>query len=212
MTAWTLARSVAFGIALSSWALVGCVVDDQGGGGSSGGVAYAGGSSGSSGAGSTSTSSGNTQPMLVVVDSNRTMSASPGDGVGVFTQYQTGGHWNVWWTCDTNKTGLGCNFDVTVSVSTGTIANLAGQGLASGDAATQNSTTQVEATTATTTNVQGITFDTVVEAGATPIITLDAKLDGAEDPTFLFFVQDGSVNGNYQGQLTDPLMLEPSVP
>ena len=41
---------------------------------------------------------------------------------------------------------------------------------------------------------------------------LDAKLDGVGDPAYLFFVQDGSVNGGYSGMLTDPLMLEPSTP
>ena len=64
--------------------------------------------------------------------------------------------------------------------------------------------------TTTTTAVDGVTFDTVLPAGTTPVITLDAKLNGVEDPTYLFFVQNGQINGNYTGQLTDPLMLEPS--
>jgi hypothetical protein len=140
------------------------------------------------------------------------MSANPGDGVGVFTEYQSGGHWHVWWTCDTNKTSLSCSFDVTVSVSKGTLANLAGQTQERGDTVTQTGSTQIEATTLTTTGTDGVTFDTVVPTGATPIITLDAKLNGVEDPSFLFFVQDGQINGNYQGSLTDPLMLEPSIP
>jgi hypothetical protein len=152
--------------------------------------------------------------MLVDVDPDRTMTAAPGDGVGVFSEYQTGGHWHVWWTCDTNKTNLSCAFDVSVSVTTGTIANLAGQ-VGRGDTVTQASPTGIEATTVTTTGVSGITFDTVPPSGGgatRPIITLDAKVGGYEDPSFLFFVQDGQVNGNFGGSLTDPLMLEPSSP
>jgi hypothetical protein len=145
--------------------------------------------------------------MLVDVDPNRTMSATPGDGVGVFTQYQTGGHWYVWWTCDTSKTGLSCDFDVSVTVSTGTIANVVGQ-----DATIAAFSQEIEVRSTTTTAVAGVTFDTVVPSGTTPIITLDAKLGGVSDPAYLFFVQDGSVNGGYSGMLTDPLMLEPSTP
>jgi hypothetical protein len=194
-----------------SWTLVGCVVDETGSGSSGGG--YAGGGYGPSGGSTTSSSSGGgVQAMLVDVDPNRTMSANPGDGVGVFTEYESGGHWHVWWTCDTNKTSLPCAFDVTVSVTTGTIANLSGQTLERGDTVTQASPTQIEATTTTTSAVDGMTFDTVVPSGTTPIITLDAKLSGVEDASFLFFVQDGQINGNYSGSLTDPLMLEPTIP
>jgi hypothetical protein len=150
--------------------------------------------------------------MLVDVDPNRTMTADPGNGVGVFTQYQTGGHWNVWWTCDTTLTNESCDFDVTVSVTTGSIANAAGQSLASTDSLSTTGSQQLEVLTNTTTGVQGVTFDTVVPAGTTPVITLDAKLEGQDDPSYLFFVQNGAINGNYTGQLTDPLMLEPSVP
>jgi hypothetical protein len=207
MVAWAGSRTLALGLFLGSLA-VGCVVQDESGssGGSFGGASSSGSSSGSSGGGSV-------QPMLVVVDPNRTMSATPGEGVGVFTQYESGGHWDVWWTCDTNKTSLPCAFDITVSVTTGTIANAATQGLLSdnGDALAQSSQ-QLEATTTTTTTLQGMTFDTVVPAGTTPIITLNATLSGQEDGSYLFFVQDNAINGNYQGTLTDPLMLEPQSP
>ena len=150
-------------------------------------------------------------PMLVVVDPNQTMVANPGDGAGVFTQYQTGGHWYVWWTCDTNKTGLTCPFDITITVSTGSIVNVASQAFEATDALTSTSTS-VEAITTTTTGIDGVTFDTVVPDGTLPIITLDAQLDGQEDGSYLYFVQDGSINGNYHGMLTDPLMLEPQAP
>jgi hypothetical protein len=212
MAAWTIAQTLAFGGIVSAALLMGCTVQD--GSGSSGGESgYAGGSSSSSGGGTSSSGSSTpTQPMLVDVDPNRTMNATPGNGVGVFTQYETGGHWNVWWTCDTSKTSLPCAFDVTVTVSTGTIANVAGETLEAAEAPTQATTQSVELVTTTTTGIDGMTFDTVVPAGTTPVITLNAKLNGVDDSEYLFFVQDGQINGNYAGTLTDPLMLEPSSP
>ena len=212
MKAWTIARKLALGGIVSAALLVGCTVESQTGS-AGGGVDYGGASgSSSSGSGASSSSGGATQPMLVDVDPNRTMNATPGEGVGVFTQYQTGGHWDVWWTCDTSKTSLPCAFDVTVTVSTGTIANVAGQTLAAAEAPTQASTQSVELVTTTTTGIDGMTFDTVVPVGTTPIITLNAKLNGVDDAQYLFFVQDGEINGNYAGMLTVPLMLEPSSP
>jgi hypothetical protein len=149
--------------------------------------------------------------VLAVVDTNQTMTASPGQGVGVFVQYQAGGHWNIWWTCDTYKTNLTCNFDVVVTVASGTITNLASQMLQGTDVASQSGDQSVQALTTTSTGVDGITFDTPLGTNL-PVITVDASVDGARSGSFLFFVQDGKINGGYAGTLTDPLEFEPSSP
>ena len=109
---------------------------------------------------------------------------------------------------DTNLTSQPCSFDVTASVSSGAIRNAAGISFASGDELSQATDNQVQADTLTTTTIQGVTFDTAPGV----VVTLDAAMDGQEDPAFLFFVQDGKVNGGYTGTLTDPLMFEPSTP
>ena len=212
MSAWAVGRSCLLGAGIASIWLVGCGVDATSESGGGGGYGYA---SSSGGSGTTSSSSGGTnrQPMLVDVDPNQTLSASPGDGVGVFTEYKTGGHWHVWWTCDTNMTALSCAFDVKVSVTTGSIASAAAQLGDRGDALTQADAQDIEATANTTTGTDGITFDTVVPTGTTPVITLTATINGTADPEFLFFVQKGEVNGGFPAsRLTDPLMLEPSTP
>lgn len=176
---------------------------------SSGGeISYGGGTASGDPAGSSGAS---TQPMLVIVDTNQTMNAAPGQGVGVFVQYQSGGNWNVWWTCDTDKTALSCNFEVAVSVGAGTINNLAGESIAPADSLNQTSPQEVQAVTTTSTGVSGMTFETPLGANP-PVITVTASVDGAESGSFLFFVQDGKINGGYTGVLTDPLKFEPSSP
>jgi hypothetical protein len=150
---------------------------------------------------------GPTQPMLVKVDPNVTMTATPGDGVGVFTEYKTGGHWHIWWTCDTTRTGQACAFDVQVTPSSGTLANVGSEQFATTDSlATTASSLHAQTTTSTT--AEGVTFD----ATAGIPITLTASVGGLKDGSFLFFVQDGQVNGGYTGQLTDPLRFEGSSP
>jgi hypothetical protein len=202
MSAW-VQRAIAVCVAGGAAALVGCSGDTSGpvyGGGTS-----AGGFGG--GAGPTSTGAA-TQPMLVDVDPDKTMTAQPGQGVGVFTEYATGGHWHVWWTCDTNQTGLGCGFEVAVSVASGSITNAVGETLENSDRLVQESAAEIDLITQTSTGVDGVRFD----ASPGAVITLDAKLNGQDDGNLLFFVQDNLVNGNYKGTLTDPLMFEASTP
>ncbi|HEX8792123.1 MAG TPA: hypothetical protein VF765_14315 [Polyangiaceae bacterium] len=210
MGAWSVVGGLGASVAMAAL-ITGCIIDSSQSG--SGGGVYGGGSSSSGGTPSGSSSGGSLQPMLVDVDPNQTMNATPGEGVGVFVQYKTGGHWTVWWTCDTNKTNLPCSFDNTVTVSKGTVANVGS--MTPGVAAmgvTPIGTGGLEAQTNTTTGVDGVTFDTPLTAGDVPVITVDAKVNGQENPTWLFFVQDSQINGGTHDTLTDPLMFEPSTP
>lgn len=161
----------------------------------------------SSGDTAVDTSATSTSAMLVDVDSGQTMNAQPGDGVGVFVEYTTGGHWHVWWTCDTNQSGQSCDFAVSIAAATGNISNIDASALVGG-VYSSPSPSSLEAQSTTTLDVKGLRFDT--DAGA--VITLEASLGDIKDGSFLFFVQDGKVNGGFAGKLTNPLRLEGSVP
>ena len=201
MVALSLLRVGALGLMASL--AVACVVENSSrGGGGAGSPESVGGTPG--------TPAGTppkVTPLLVRVDPNVTMTANPGDGVGVFTEYSTGGHWHVWWTCDTNRTDQSCAFDVKITPSKGALTNAKSDAFVSNDDLT-TAPAAIEATTTTSTNVEGVYFDT--DPGV--IITLDASVGGLEDGSFLFFVQDGKVNGGYTGKLTDPLELQGSSP
>jgi len=154
----------------------------------------------------------NPQPVTVVVDTDQTMTNTPGgDGVGVFVQYASGGHWHLWWTCDTNKSGLPCDFSIDV---TGTaLANAKPSAFETNDTLDTTTPGSLVATTHTTTGVDGLDFDAT--PGAT--VTLDVTVSGLRDGGFFFWVGDDSsgkpaINGNYTGQLSDPLIFQPSAP
>jgi hypothetical protein len=195
---------MAIGFATTAANLIGCSGGDTSSPGyfSSGATGFGGGSP------APPATAASTQPMLVEVDPNKTMTAQPGQGVGVFTEYGTGGHWHVWWTCDTNQSGQSCHFQVTVTAASGAIANALGEDLEAGDALSQPTPTEIDLVTQTSTERDGVRFDT--SPGA--VISLDAKLNGQDDGNLLFFVQDGAVDGNYTGTLTDPLLFEPASP
>jgi len=164
-------------------------------------------------------------PMLAKIDPGASMVQTPGQGVGVFVQYDPtsdagpGGHWYIWWTCDTLTSGQTCPFTVTASVAHGDVTKATTEGFAASDQLSGGGAdagldggggdgASVTATTTTSTTVQGMRFDTAPGA----IITLSAALGGEYSGSFLFFVQDGKVNGGYKGTLTDPLELQSSTP
>ncbi|MBX3261762.1 MAG: hypothetical protein KIS78_06580 [Labilithrix sp.] len=153
------------------------------------------------------TSPASPAPMLVEVDADQTMNAVGGEGVGVFIEYARGGHWHVWWTCDTTETGQSCDFSVSATAASGNVTNLDLTELAGGYATSPNPS-RVEASSTTTTEVHGVRFDT--NPGA--VITVDAAVGGLKDGAFLFFVQDGKVNGGFTGKLTNPLQLQGNAP
>ncbi|WP_394826340.1 hypothetical protein [Pendulispora albinea] len=154
---------------------------------------------------------GSSTPLLVEVDTDQTLNAKPGEGVGIYSEYSSGGHWYIWWTCDTNRDRAHrpCRIEVGVHAESGKLSNVRGAKLLASDTVVANSNgTDASASTTTTTNVAGILFDT--DPGA--IITLTAFVDGRLEPAYLFFVQAGQVNGGYPGRLTDPLRLQGSKP
>lgn len=208
MSAW--AFRIAIGAVAVAPLLGACTMETAGSVSTTGGAgSYGGtGSSGAGTSGGSSSSGASAQPMLVDVDPNLTLHARAGEGAGVFTEYASGGHWHVWWTCDTNQSGYSCPFDVAISTASGAIGSVNGQGLDARDQISQSSPTHIEVTTLTSTAVAGVTFD--APGGA--IITVDARLNGVDDGSLMFFVQAGVLNGGYTGALTDPLMFEPSSP
>jgi len=144
--------------------------------------------------------------MTVEVDPDATLTISPGQGVGVFVEYRAGGHWRLSWSCDTSLSGEPCQYQVAITAQGGPLSNVVT--LASADAVTQPAPQEVDASTFTTTTLDGVTFD----APPGTSISLNVLLDGAKDGVSMFFVQGGVVNGGYSGALTDPLVFEPSSP
>jgi hypothetical protein len=166
-----------------------------------------------SGAGAVATDAGgggpSEYPILAPIDTNLTMTAAPGDGVGVFVEYATGGQWTVWWTCDSlvDSANPPCQFDVKISVRTGSITAPTTNGFAATDTFT-SSATQIEGVTTTSTGSDGVTFQTAPGAA----IALSATVGGQYDGRFIFFVEGGKVDDGFTGTVTDPIDLQGSTP
>jgi hypothetical protein len=145
--------------------------------------------------------------MLVEVDADQTMNAVGGQGVGVFVEYRRGGHWHVWWTCDTKQSGQTCDFSVSATAASGNVSKVDATELAGGFV-TSPSSSRLEAQATAGQDVRGVRFDT--NPGA--VVTIEAAMGGVKDGAFLFFVQGGKVNGGYAGKLTNPLQFQGNAP
>jgi hypothetical protein len=147
------------------------------------------------------------EPLTVVVDTNQTMNAQGGQGVGIFVQYAAGGHWHVFWACDTSLSGLPCDYKITI---TGTsIASPKAAQFEQTDALDSATPDQLVATTHVTTGIDAVDFD----AAPGTDLKIDSTMSGIRSGEFFFFVQNGQVNGNFPSdKLTDPLIFEPSTP
>lgn len=158
---------------------------------------------------STGDGSPSEHPILAQVDTDKQMDVSPGQGVGVFAEYVSGGHWHVWWTCDSaiNPKAQPCAIGVKITVPDSSIANVTSAQFANGDSLTSGPN-EIDASTTTSTGYSELLFDTT--PGQT--ITLAATVGGLYDGQFLFFVQNGKIDGDYQGTVTDPILLKPSSP
>jgi hypothetical protein len=166
--------------------------------------------------GSAPDSPASASPMLVVVDTvvdpEQVMHADGGQGVGVFAEYWPGGKWHVWWTCDTARSLQSCDVAVAATVATGAIGAIDSEELQGGTLTTPDPS-RVEVRITTTNQIHGIWFDTTPGV----VLTLEATVGGLKEGpsanhSFFFFLQNGKINGGYDGPLTNPLQLQGNKP
>jgi len=147
------------------------------------------------------------EPMLVNIDSDMELAAKPGDGVGIFVEYYTGGRYRIWTTCDTNFSGSVCPFEIYTSVDTAsTISAVVEENLEGYDSVTIN-------------QGQGavdLYFETgsdsdAVEINVTPgaILRLEAFVDSLSQPHFIYWFGNGVL---HEGAPTNPVDFNPTKP
>jgi hypothetical protein len=135
------------------------------------------------------------------IDTGEGFELAPGDGVGVFVEYDGDGRYHVSTTCDSVHTGYACYFDVLLS---GEILDFEPEDL-------ENDS--VDLLDDGIVSFRGITdydVDSVVvqtEPGA--VLTVDVLLDCSCGNPYLFWVGDGAT---HSGSPSNPIELEPSVP
>jgi hypothetical protein len=129
----------------------------------------------------------------------------PGLGVGAFVEYQTGGSWHVFTTCDTETSDFACYFDIVLTPLDGLINFAAEDDLEYDDYVTNYGSTGARFIAYTTYDVDGAVFE--AEPGVP--LSVDVWLDDAPAEHFIYWVGEG---GAHRGAPSNPIELEPSSP
>jgi hypothetical protein len=145
-------------------------------------------------------------PKQVAITPDKTLNAEAGNGVGIFVEYATGGHWHVWTTCDTNKSKVSCDFEVFAIPEKGAkISNVLAETLESGDVAEELTDGSAHLSASTSTELDGMTFD------ATPgaVVELEVYFEGVPDSRVVFWYGNETL---HTGAPTDPVDFLPDAP
>jgi hypothetical protein len=138
------------------------------------------------------------------IDADATMDYKPGEGVGLYVEYASGGHWHVYTTCDTAVSDLSCTFDVVIRPEAGSpVSNVEGYDLTTADTLTLRDDGSIRLLSATTKGDQGLDFD--LDPGA--LVEIDFLLDGVAQPQFVYAVSHGVV---LNGVSTNPVQFIPA--
>jgi Tfp pilus assembly protein PilW len=148
----------------------------------------------------TSTPSAPTSPPpKIAIDSGQNLTSEPGAGAGVFVSYAGAGQWSIAWTCDTNTSGIPCDFEIVVDSK-----GITQLDPTSGAKPASASPTELSFATSTGSTLERISF--VAEFGAS--IVLNVKIDGRPQPNLVFYVS----NGRILSAPTNPIELVPVTP
>lgn len=135
----------------------------------------------------------------VGIDEGATLDAEPGVGAGVFIEYLGFGEWSIWTTCDTERTGYSCEYDVFVSAEG--LDYVTDSDLEGGDYLDVDFE-RAHAELSTDYDFDGFTFETFE---GEPVL-IEVWLDGVPDGSLVFWVENGDI---WQGLPTNPTWFVP---
>lgn len=140
------------------------------------------------------------------IDTDALIDVKPAEGVGVFVEYEAGGRWHVYASCDTNVSRHDCLFDVVVhSLGTNGILSASGDGLEDDDSVSLFGVDGVQMVSYTDYDFDGFYVDT--DPGAK--LSIDVMLDDGCGAEWVYWIDQGGV---HEGAPSTPFDLTPSTP
>lgn len=141
----------------------------------------------------------------VDIDTNATLDAELGAGVGIFVEYSAGGHWAIWTSSDLNIGGYSREFDIIATVvdDRAVMSNVTGDHLVSGDTLDLLADNQLQLVTLTSQGDNGVSFDTDPGVG----VEIDVLVDGVSDSRIIYWVGGGVL---HTGAPSNPVAFWPT--
>jgi hypothetical protein len=135
-----------------------------------------------------------------VIDHGQALTTDPGSGVAILVEYEGGTSWNIQTTCDTDKSGYSCPFDIYIRANS--LTSTGGIELEGSDYIEQNAD-EIHAAFDTESDVDGITFQT----GQNESVELEVYVDGNSAAPYVFWVGH---NETHTGALSNPAIYIPN--
>ncbi len=145
------------------------------------------------------------KPFYTTVDAGETLSTALGEGAAVFVEYQRGGTWRVWTSCDTKTTGRTCQYQINVAPR-GRLDWVNGVDLETSDYYERYDDGTFSLFADTSTDTDAIEFAT--KPGA--LVDIELFLDGSLDSTY--FVWYGNNQVQYGPEGKSPIVFQPDAP
>ena len=138
----------------------------------------------------------------VGIQPDQALSATPGEGVGIFVEVRSDGKWHVWTTCDTFSSKAVCAFDIFASVDPEQLHSYATDQLEGYDVVKDLGDGQIEFLADTDSDIDGLILDADVGAP----LTLEVYLDGSPAQGFVYWVSNDIIHG---GAPDNPVQFVP---
>lgn len=144
-------------------------------------------------------------PASYPIDADETVGASlPGRGTGLFVEYESGGTWRIWVSCDTELSSYVCRWDVIVaSGGDAELSGVAEEDLEGGDWLDEYGARGLRLVADTDYDFDGFQF----QAEASAPLQIDVELDGGWGHAFAYWVGDGELR---EGAESNPFELVPN--
>jgi hypothetical protein len=139
------------------------------------------------------------------IDTGGQLKIDAGQGAGVYIEYQSGGHWQLYTSCDTLKANTNCQWDIIMTPQDGaSLSNVIGSDLEADDSLLPYATASYQLLASTSADLDAVSFDSTPGAA----ILVDAYLDDTCAVRYFFWLGDGAV---HSGSPSNPLILAPSA-
>jgi hypothetical protein len=142
------------------------------------------------------------------IETGQHLTVDPGKGAGLFVEYDTGGFWHVFATCDSATSvagGASCNWDLIASVDPSNQLTVPDQSdLERNDGVYSVDSGAVHLIFNTDVDIDGVGLAT--QPPGIPL-TLDVKLDDVHDSSFVSWISGGAV----QTGTSDPAIFTPTT-
>lgn len=147
----------------------------------------------------------------VWIEPDEALAAEAGEGAGVFLEYESGGRWHAWVTCDTRITGRSCKFDVFAQVINGNVGNIVGESLGPRGRVYHDCADSVQLVVDPGESAAGVYFDAPPGAA----VQFDILLDGAPYPELVYWYghhRKSDASDVRYGAPGNPVSVVPSRP